>query len=127
MDTLVEALRFAVPLWIEQLRSCTADQRLARQVRAAKDLSHFGDALQFPARSPAARRTAARAFNSLAESLAAAAYLPGGSSFRDLSWCVADSARADGPATLGGVAPRPARYPIIAVQLPDVGEDTSCS
>jgi hypothetical protein len=114
-DVLVESLRFAVPLWIDELRDLTPEQRLARQVRAAKDVGHWGDALMFRAQSPAGRRTAARAFNALAEALAAAAYLPGGSSFRELHWCV--------PASPEAVRETNRRRTVVSVHLPDLEED----
>jgi hypothetical protein len=85
---LVESLRFAVPLWIEELRDCTPDQRMARASRCATVVGEKGDALQFKGQSAAARRSTAEAFNRLAEGLAIAAYMPGGVVFAGHHWCV---------------------------------------
>lgn len=86
--TLVETLRFVVPLWIHELRNCTPDQRLARAQRCARVVGSRGDALQFKGSSASGRRATADAFNHLAEGLACAAYLPGGVVFAGLHWCV---------------------------------------
>lgn len=84
--TLVESLRFAVPLWIDKLRNCTMDQLLARASRCAGVVGTRGDALQFKGSSASGRRASAEAFNHLAEGLACAAYLPGGISFAGMHW-----------------------------------------
>jgi hypothetical protein len=86
MDTsLTESLRFAVPLWIHEVRNLTAGQRSARAVRCAGVVGAKGDALQFKGEG---RTATAQAFNALAEGLAYAAFLPGGVVFAGLHWCV---------------------------------------
>jgi hypothetical protein len=111
LDTsLVESLRFAVPLWIHEVRNLPAEHRVARAVRCADVVGAKGDALQF---------------NALAEGLAYAAYLPGGVTFAGLHWCVVEQVTS-GPCDAEvdrawdeATAPPRDRRPIVDVELPD--------
>lgn len=88
VGVLVETLRLAVPFWIVELRRFTPEQRMARANRCATVVGSKGDALQFKGKTASGRRNTIDAFNSLAEGLACAAYLPGGITFAGLHWCV---------------------------------------
>ena len=128
---LIESLRFAVPMWVHELRDCTSEQRVVRAKRCAQVVAEKGDALQFKGQSASARRSTAEAFNRLAEGLACAAYQDGGISFAGYHWCVGSrhmGVLGDGPCDEEVMRieanPRPApvvrvRRPIVDVHLPD--------
>jgi hypothetical protein len=81
-DVLLETLRLAVPMHIEQLRDTDADQLCAIAQDAAVTIGAHGDALQFGGQHCAA------AFNALARGLAAAALTAwGGVTYRGAHWC----------------------------------------
>lgn len=82
--TLVETLAFAVPLWIDEIRSLTDSQRAARARRCSAMVAERGDVLQFGSSKPG---KAAEVFNALAEGLACGAYQPGGINFAGRHWC----------------------------------------
>lgn len=116
-STLVETLRFAVPLWIgEILRRPRADRdRIlhewpqgehvlvkaadrenglpAEYTSEAQWIASRGDLLQFAkpqgARTAKDRATTARTFNYLARGLACAAFMDGGITVAGLHWCMA--------------------------------------
>lgn len=125
---LVESLRFAVPLWIAELRDCTPEQRMARAIRCAR---FEGDSLQFKGKTASARRRTEEAFNRLAEGLACLAFQDGGVAFAGHHWCVGSNhmgVRGDGScdeelarveANPRPPKPRRVKRPIIDVYLPD--------
>jgi len=82
--TLLESLAFAVPLWIDEIRDITDEQRIARAKRCGATVAERGDVLQFGGSKPG---KAAEVFNALAEGLACAAYQPGGITFAGRHWC----------------------------------------
>lgn len=82
--TLVETLAFAVPLWMDEIRDLTDDQRIARARRCGAMVAERGDVLQFGSSKTG---KAAEVFNALAEGLACAAYQPGGITFAGRHWC----------------------------------------
>ena len=82
--TLAESLAFAVPLWIDDIRDLTDEQRIARAKRCGAAVAERGDVLQFGSSKPG---KAAEVFNALAEGLACAAYQPGGITFAGRHWC----------------------------------------
>lgn len=75
---LVETLRLAVPLWMDELARLSPDHREHRLRRWARDavdaVASRGDALQFGGK----RGEAADVFNHMARGLAALAFCPGG-------------------------------------------------
>lgn len=81
---LVESLAFFVPMWRDEIRDLTDEQRVARAKRCSSIVGSLGDALQFGSRQ-AGRVT--EVFNALAEGLACAAYQPGGITFAGRHWC----------------------------------------
>jgi DNA-binding XRE family transcriptional regulator len=91
-DALAEGLRVAVPLHILQLVGHSRAELLAIAAGSGREAGHKGDALQFPAKSPAGRRAAAHAFNGLARGLAAAAHLHGTVDAFGAHWCTRDHA-----------------------------------
>lgn len=133
LDTsLVESLRFAVPLWVHDLQGCTEEQLIARAKRCAQVVAEKGDALQFKGQSVAARQSTAHAFNRLAEGLACAAYQPGGVVFAGIHWCVGSRHMGANQGTSGpcdaeaqrawdeATSPPRTRRPIVDVELPDL-------
>ncbi len=74
-ELLKLSLAAAVPLWIEQFRSLTDEQRLAIALEAGQVIAEKGDIIQF--RSKRKGETAA-AFNQLARGIAVLAFTPGG-------------------------------------------------
>lgn len=75
LSSLLAALEFAVPLWVEQLRLLSPEARVQR-------------AAQMPDQS-VPQGSSVATFNALAESLALAAFEPGGSTYLGLHWeCV---------------------------------------
>lgn len=128
---LVESLRFAVPMWVHELRDCTPEQRVARAKRCAQVVAEHGDALQFKGESASARRSTRDAFNRLAEGLALLAFQDGGVAFAGHHWCVGSNhmgvpgnGSCDEELARVEANPRPApvvriRRPIIDVHLPD--------
>jgi hypothetical protein len=69
---LVDALSFVVPLWIEQVRPLSREQRQRRGEQLSRERKEGP--------GPAAM------FNALAESLALAAFEPGGVTYLGLHW-----------------------------------------
>lgn len=87
--TLIETLRFAVPLHIAEVAELTVEQRLTVAKRCAETVGAKGDTLLFKSKSAAGRRSTGEAFSALARGLACLAYLPGGVEFANtLHWCV---------------------------------------
>lgn len=76
---LLTALQAAVPLWIEDLRKLTADQRVALGHELAQVVAYKGDILQFGSKK---KGQVAEVFNATARGLAALAFQPGG-----VTWC----------------------------------------
>jgi hypothetical protein len=126
---LVESLRFAVPMWVDELRRLPADIREQRRYawasESAQHVAERGDALQFGGK----RGSAAAVFNSLARGLAAAAYQSGGITFAGVHWCMnhteceeAEREAAARPSLLDRPDPPPAPpvRPIVDVHLPEV-------
>jgi hypothetical protein len=74
-DLLRTALSAAVPLWIDQLRGTSFEERQARAHRAAAHVAAHGDVILFRSKK---KGGTAEAFNRLAEGIACAAYQPGG-------------------------------------------------
>lgn len=132
---LVESLRVAVPLRIDELAQMDPDQRARVMDRwaavGAELVAHHGDMLVF--RTKAGKRHTsecrerqqgvqppqrcdclvgtAEVFNALAKGLAAGAFLPGGVEFAGCRWEV------KAPAT---PPPRRADRPVATVELPEV-------
>lgn len=81
---LVESLAFFVPMWMDEIRNLTDDQRVARAKRCGAMVAERGDVLQFGSSRPG---KATEVFNALAEGLACGAYQPGGITFAGRHWC----------------------------------------
>jgi hypothetical protein len=95
---LIETLRLAVPLWMDQLHHLHQSAR-DRKIRtwaadAADAVAHRGDTLQFGGK----KGEAAQVFNHLARGLAAAAHQPGGITFAGEHWCTDHAACEDAAA-----------------------------
>ncbi|MEV7264665.1 hypothetical protein AB0N38_14045 [Micromonospora aurantiaca] len=101
-DSLLIALDCAVPLWMLQLRAETpAAREHTRRLWAqggASIVASQGDVLQYGSKRPG---EAAKAFNALAQGLAALAWQPGGVTFAGRHWCVDHDACATADATAG--------------------------
>lgn len=79
---LVETLRLAVPMHMDELRGLPHDVLVGIARQSAVTVGSHGDALQFGGRH------CAEAFNALARGLAVAALTAwGGVTFRGLHWC----------------------------------------
>ncbi|MGW4075950.1 hypothetical protein ACWELB_20975 [Streptomyces asiaticus] len=88
---LLETLRLAVPMHMDDLRGSTPEQRCAIASRCATVIGSHGDALQFGGKH------CAEAFNALARGLAAAALTaPGGVDALGGHWCADPWCRANG-------------------------------
>lgn len=88
--SLLESLRFAVPLHLDQLRGACPQDVVRVGLRAARVIGERGDLLQFTDRAPrtaAGRAAVAAAFDALAGGLAALTLLHGAVTFADLHWC----------------------------------------
>lgn len=86
---LLETLRLAVPMHMEELRCFTPEHRAEIASRCATVLGSHGDALQFGGKH------CREAFNALARGLAAAALTaPGGVDLLGGHWCADPSCRA---------------------------------
>jgi len=72
---LESALAAAVPLWIDQLRACSDEQRAARAKECAQCVAEHGDNILYRGKH---KGDTALAFNRLAEGLACLAFAPGG-------------------------------------------------
>lgn len=88
---LVETLRLAVPLRIEELAAMNDATRAATvttwAAEAVEPIASRGDALQFGSKKSGA---VAEVFNHLARGLAALAYAPGGVLFAGTHWCAGE-------------------------------------
>lgn len=83
-DLLSISLAAAVPLWIEQLKPLTPDQRIGRTGELAEIIASKGDAILYRSTK---RGESAKAFNALAEGLAIGAFQPGGVTFAGQHYC----------------------------------------
>lgn len=113
---LIETLKLAVPLHIDDLRDATPQQRQRLAREAAQVIASQGDVLMFGGRKGAA----ANAFNHLARGLAAAAYQPGGVDFAGQHWCT-DHAPCEHASPRGAeltVEPPRPRRPVVDLELP---------
>lgn len=84
-DLLSISLSAAVPLWIEELRSLTLEQRLARAKGLSDIIAEHGDVILFRG---GRKGETAKAFNALAEGVAIGAFQPGGITAFGQHWCV---------------------------------------
>lgn len=71
---LAGMLSLAVPLWIETMRSWTEEERMEYGRRCADIVAEKGDVILYRGN----RGESAKAFNALAEGVAACAFAPGG-------------------------------------------------
>jgi hypothetical protein len=78
-------LSMAVPLWIEELRPLTDEQRLARASGLADIIGSQGDIILYPSGK---KGETAKAFNALAEGVAIGAFQPGGVTVFGQHFCV---------------------------------------
>ena len=90
--SLIETLRYAVPLQIEELqRLHPGGMPLYKSKDDAAAIGTYSDTLMFPGhgeRSPSGRRSVTKAFNGLARGLAAMAISDAdGVTFAGLHWC----------------------------------------
>lgn len=83
-ELMTATLQVAVPLWIEQLRPLTPEQRLARAGELADIVAEHGDIILYRGSK---KGETAKAFNALAEGLAIGAYQPGGVTFMGEHFC----------------------------------------
>lgn len=124
---LIETLRLAVPMWADDLRRMSPDDRQLHIRAWASDavdqVASRGDTLQFGGK----RGAAANVFNHLARGLAALSFQPGGVTFAGEHWCVdhADCEAADAWAAAHPLpeAPTPtdqAARRFVDVHLPEV-------
>jgi hypothetical protein len=74
-DLLKLSLEIAVPIWIDQLRNSTFEERAARARRCAEVVGPKGDIILYRSQT---KGETTEAFNRLAEGIACAAYQPGG-------------------------------------------------
>lgn len=89
--TLVESLRFAVPLWIVEMRDASPGDLVRTGLRCAWAVGERGASLMFRvAGDPSAseRDSAALAFEGLARGLAAVCLMEDQADFAGLHWCV---------------------------------------
>lgn len=110
---LVEALRFAVPLWIVEQRDATPADLIRAGKRCAWAVGERGASLMFRAASEptsSERTSAALAFEGIARGLAAICLLEGRADFAGLHWCVASHDDCPKP------APAP-REPVADVEV----------
>jgi hypothetical protein len=80
---LLAALELAVPMWIDQLRSWTENDRIAMAHSLATTVASKGDILQFGSKRKGEQ---AEVFNATAKGLAALAFAPGGVTFCGVHW-----------------------------------------
>lgn len=80
---LMLSLEAAVPLWIEEFRGLTFEEREKIAHEASDIIASKGDVLQFRAKK---KGETAKAFNALARGLAVLAYAPGGVTFNGRKW-----------------------------------------
>lgn len=125
---LIETLRLAVPMWIDQLRhldESPRDRRIQAWARDAVDpIASRADALQFGGK----KGEAAEVFNHLARGLAATAFQPGGVTFAGVHWCTDHAACEDAQAWAADhplcwtdeQTTQPARRPIADAHLPEI-------
>jgi len=78
------ALMASVPLFIEQLRDTTPDERVILGRDQAHIIAHSGDNILYRSKK---RGETATAFNALARGLAIGAYQPGGVTFAGIHFC----------------------------------------
>jgi len=76
-------LSFAVPLWIDHIRSWDEKQRYERAKICAQKVAEHGDDIQFRSKK---KGETAKAVNHLAEGLAILSFQPGGVSFFGLKF-----------------------------------------
>lgn len=98
---LVESLRFAVPLWILELRGAQAGDLVRATLRCARAVGERGDNLMFHAPgepTKSERDSAIIAFEGLARGLAAICLLEGQVDFAGLHWCAGPHADCPSPA-----------------------------
>ncbi len=90
--SLVESLRFAVPLWVLEMRDASPADLVRAGLRCAWAVGERADSMMFrSAGEPTAsqRNSAALAFEGLARGLASIALLEGRADFAGLHWCTA--------------------------------------
>lgn len=80
-DLLAISLSAAVPLWIEELRKLTDEERLVLAREAGQIIAEKGDIIQYRSKK---KGETAKAFNALAKGLAICAFQPGGVNFRGM-------------------------------------------
>lgn len=77
------SLELAVPLWTEKLSRMPWDRVIERARECSDIVAEKGDVLQFKSKK---KGESARAFNALAEGLAALSFCPGGVTFLGVTW-----------------------------------------
>lgn len=114
---LIETLRFAVPLYMDEMRDWSFERRAEAAHVATDAVAYRGDVLMY---GGGRKGQVAEVFNHLARGLAAAAYQPGGVDFAGQHWCTdhdpCEHASARG-AELTVEPPRP-RRPVVDLELP---------
>lgn len=98
--TLVESLRFAVPLWIVGMRDANHADLVRAGLRCAWAVGERGDNLMFHAPgepTKSGRDSAIIAFQGLARGLAAICLLEGRANFAGLHWCVREHENCAAP------------------------------
>lgn len=80
---LLSTLELAVPLWVDRLRQQPLSEILARAPTLSQTIAEHGDDILFKSKR---KGDTAKAFNALAESLAALSFMPGGVTFLGRTW-----------------------------------------
>jgi hypothetical protein len=114
--SLVESLRFAVPMYLDQLRDANEARLIGDARWCARAVGERGASLMFAERGERTarqRNSTALAFEGLARGLAAIALLEGAVSFASLHWCTRP--HADCPTRL-----RPMPKPVTAEEIAEV-------
>lgn len=114
--SLVESLRFAVPMFMDQLRDANEARLIGEAKRCAWAVGERGASLMFTdsgERTRSQRNSAALAFEGLARGLAAIVLLEGQVTYAGLHWCTRPHADCPTP-------PRPEPKPVTAEEIAEV-------
>lgn len=89
---LKSAISAAVPLWIEEFKSLSFDERQEIAKQASQEIAEHGDLILYKSKK---KGETAKAFNELARGIAALAFCPGGVTFMGMKFEVLVSLRGE--------------------------------